>query len=102
MSADPLCRVLQVRKHVWTGEVAIEIGPVVQTEGGRWECRYDLGGLFAVSPGRIVGGDAVEAMQLCLRFVHFLMSECAADRGFEVCWMEEGDRGGFGPQLPLE
>jgi hypothetical protein len=35
-------------------------------------------------------------VRLCLRFVHRLLSECAADRGFEVWWRAEGDHGGFG------
>jgi hypothetical protein len=76
------------------GEIFFE----VFNNGSEWQCEYELSGAlcearnFLRPNGRSLGEDGLQAVQLCLRHLHFLITEFEKCGG-SVWWLNEGDRG---------
>jgi len=62
-----------------------------------WRCRYELENIPFVLPatGHCSGVDAIQALTLTFQLMASLFND-AANYGYLIWWMDEGDFGGFG------
>ena len=69
--------------------------------GSEWECRYVLSGVPFVHPseGHTLGEDPLQELLLCLQTLRVQL-EGAADAGYVIWWLEQGDLAGLSISPP--